>query len=46
MGSSERFDPRSVKGEQFGDEEGSVPVAIGLAGEGFDLVVAAFQDGA
>jgi len=31
-----------VEGEQSEDEEGFVPIAIGLAGEGLDLVVDAF----
>jgi hypothetical protein len=35
-----------VEGEQFEDEEDFVPIAIGLGGEGLDLVVDAFQDGA
>jgi hypothetical protein len=43
-GSSDEFDPGSVEGEQFEDEETFIPAAIGLAGEGLDLAVDAFQN--
>jgi hypothetical protein len=46
LGSSDRFDPGLVEGEQFEDEETFIPAAIGLAGEGLDLVVDTFQNGA
>ena len=44
-GSSDKFDLGVVEGEQLEDKEGFIPVAVGLAGEGLDLVVHALHFG-
>jgi hypothetical protein len=43
--SSDEFDPGLLEGEQFEGEEGLVPIALGLAGAGLDLITDAIPNG-